>query len=89
MLEQQGVPVRTTRPAKTQPLSDADVRALLKEVETVLVAKGKKVIESRASETVLDALLGPTGNFRAPMVRVGNRLLVGFHPEALRTLVGI
>ena len=89
MLEQHGVPVTTTRPSKTQPLSDAEVRALLKEVETVLVAKGKKLVESPASKTALDALRGPTGSFRAPMVRVGSRLLVGFHPEALRTLVGI
>jgi arsenate reductase-like glutaredoxin family protein len=80
--------VRETRPSKSHPLTEPEVRSLLKEVETVLVAKGKKVLEQKAAETSVDDLRGPTGNIRAPLVRVGKKLLVGFHPEALRELVG-
>jgi arsenate reductase-like glutaredoxin family protein len=89
VLEKAGTAVRETRPSKKNPLTDAEVRSLLKEVETVLIAKGKKVVEAKAADTRVDDLRGPTGNFRAPLVRVGKKLLVGFNPEALRTLVGI
>ena len=81
--------MRETRPSKSHPLTDTEVRGLLKEVETVLIAKGKKVVEAKAAETKVDDLRGPTGNIRAPLVRVGKKLLVGFNPEALRGLVGI
>jgi hypothetical protein len=39
-------------------------------------------------QATLDDLRGPTGNFRAPMVRIGRRLLVGFHEETLRKELG-
>jgi hypothetical protein len=32
-------------------------------------------------------LKGPTGNYRAPIVRKGKTLLVGFHAETLESLV--
>jgi hypothetical protein len=77
------------RPSKTHPLTDADVRGLLGEVDTVLIAKGKKLVEAKAAETRVDDLRGPTGNIRAPLVRVGKKLLVGFNPDALKSLVGL
>jgi hypothetical protein len=80
--------VRETRPSKTQPLTDAEIKGLLKEVETVLIAKGKKVVEAKAAATKVDDLRGPTGNIRAPLVRVGRKLLVGFNADALKALVG-
>jgi hypothetical protein len=83
------VPVRETRPSKSHPLTDAEVLSLLKEVDTVLIAKGKKLVEQKAEGTKVDDLRGPTGNIRAPLVRVGKKLLVGFNPDALRTLVGV
>jgi hypothetical protein len=33
---------------------------------------------------VLEAVLGPTGNLRAPTLRVGKTLLVGFSEEVYR-----
>jgi len=51
----------------------------------VIVAKGKKVDEfqpgGRAGKDVVDAMLGPTGNLRAPTLRVGKTVLVGFDEE--------
>jgi hypothetical protein len=60
----------------------------LKEVDEVLIAKGKAVRTVRARAATLDDLRGPTGNFRAPMVRIGRRLLVGFHAETLEKELG-
>lgn len=69
-------------------MQDADVRALLASVDEVVVARGKKAVAAAAKAVSLDDLKGPTGNYRAPMLRVGRRLLVGFHPETLSTLLG-
>jgi len=59
-----------------------------RDVDQIYVAKGKKVIQvdlktSRpARAELLALLLGPTGGLRAPTVRVGRTLLVGFSEEA-------
>ncbi|HVS66894.1 MAG TPA: hypothetical protein VMT85_25685 [Thermoanaerobaculia bacterium] len=54
----------------------------------ILVAKGSKRTEHaggpRVSDEAIDALLGPTGNLRAPTVRVGDTLLVGFDEDQYR-----
>ncbi len=87
MLEQYDTKVEEERNSRKQPLDDTAAQALLSSVEAVWVAKGKKVRQLSADETSLDDLKGPTGNYRAPMVRSGSRLLVGFHPETLEELL--
>ena len=89
MLEQTKAKVAEERSSKAAPMSDADVKALLASVDEVVVAKGKKAVASPAKDVSPEALKGPTGNYRAPMVRVGRKLLVGFHPETLRSLLGL
>ena len=68
-------------------MKDADVKALLASVDDVVVAKGKKAVTFPAKGVALDDLKGPTGNYRAPMLRVGRKLLVGFHPDTLEALL--
>lgn len=52
------------------------------------MAKGKKVETfspaGEPSKALLDAMLGPTGNLRAPALRVGGTVLVGFAETAYR-----
>ena len=36
----------------------------------------------KAPKDVVDAMLGPTGNLRAPTARVGKTVLVGFNEDA-------
>ncbi|HEX7616745.1 MAG TPA: hypothetical protein VF554_15890 [Thermoanaerobaculia bacterium] len=88
MLDRTSARVATTRKAKAEPLSEKDVRTLLKEVDEVVIAKGKSVRSVRAEDATLDDLRGPTGNFRAPMMRIARRLLVGFHEESLLRELG-
>ncbi len=87
MLEQAAAEVSEERNSRKEPLSESDAQSLIDAVETVWVAKGRKVLEKASGETRTDDLKGPTGNFRAPMVRIGNDLLVGFNAEALERLV--
>ena len=52
----------------------------------MIVAKGKKLttfqVGKSTSDEAIDAMLGPTGNLRAPTLRSGQLLLVGFNEEA-------
>ena len=58
------------------------------------MAKGKKIVtfdmkKSPPDDDTLAAhLLGPTGNLRAPTLRKGRTLLVGFSEEAYREVLG-
>ena len=87
MLDRSKADVRDERPSKTRPLSDADARALLAGVDAVILARGKSARTLPARDVTLDDLRGPTGNFRAPMLRIGRRLLVGWHEDSLRELL--
>jgi len=66
----------------------ADLAALFSGARRVTVAKGKKSAEFELArgaplpDELADAILGPTGNLRAPAVRAGNTWLVGFHPDS-------
>lgn len=57
----------------------------------LIVAKGKKVttfdIKTKADDEAIDAMLGPTGNLRAPTMRVGKTLVVGFNDEAYESVL--
>lgn len=79
--------VREERSSRKDPLADDDALGLLASVSQVIVAKGRKVRTLSAGEASLDDLRGPTGNYRAPMVRKGEKLLVGFNQETLEGLL--
>ncbi len=87
MLDERQTPVNEERNSRKQPLGDDEARSLIASVSTVRVAKGRKVRELASAEAGLDDLKGPTGNYRAPIVQVGDQLLVGFHPESLHQLL--
>ena len=60
---------------------------LASQVNDIYSARGKKVVhvnmrrDKPDDETLQKLLLGPTGNLRAPVLRKGKTLLVGFHEE--------
>jgi hypothetical protein len=66
---------------------------LAKSVHTVVVARGKKVVtfDMRAAppddDTLAAHLLGPTGNLKAPTLRLGQTLLVGFGDAAYQQVL--
>jgi len=64
-----------------------DALAIARAASTVLVAKGKKLQRFNLSEGVSDdelaaTILGRSGTLRAPAIRVGSTLLVGFNEGA-------
>ena len=82
MLEQYQIPTEQIVDARKEALAGEAAWQLLQTVGEILVAKGKKVqtFNPRVDdkELILAAALGRTGNLRAPALRVGDRLLVGF-----------
>lgn len=58
----------------------------------MIVAKGKSVVRfeagARTGSDCVDAMLGPTGNLRAPTLVVGTTVLVGFDDASYRTAFG-
>jgi hypothetical protein len=69
----------------SRKLGREDAEALATRAGKVIVAKGKKVdtftVRGKPPAEAVDAMLGPTGNLRAPTLRVGSTLLVGFNEE--------
>ena len=65
---------------------------MAKTVGTIIVAKGKKIVtfdmkrDPPDDDTLAAHLLGPTGNLRAPALRRGDTLFIGFNEDAYRTL---
>jgi arsenate reductase-like glutaredoxin family protein len=70
----------------SKKLSRKEAEEIAKSASRVVVAKGKHVevfeTAGKAAKAVVDAMLGPTGNLRAPVARAGKTVLVGFNDEA-------
>ena len=79
--------------ADKQPIGAADALALVRQMQRLVVAKGKQTIDLAVTRTTptdddLRALIiGPSGNLRAPAMRVGKTLIVGFTPDGLRAVL--
>ena len=69
----------------SRKLGKSDAAAIAKAASKVYVAKGKKVANwkpaGKAGAEMVAAMLGPTGNLRAPCLRVGKTVIVGFNEE--------
>jgi arsenate reductase-like glutaredoxin family protein len=67
---------------------------LVRAADEVWVARGQKVVrfdlqrDRPSDEELLRAIIGPSGNLRAPAVRRGKRLFVGFNDAMYEALVG-
>jgi arsenate reductase-like glutaredoxin family protein len=86
--------VEETVDARKERFEGKDALALLDDVDTLIVARGKSIArfdlknDRPADDVLLAHLLGPSGNLRAPTARVGRTLLVGYSEEAYRGLLG-
>ncbi len=80
--------------AKKQTITGGHALGVLAKVDTLYVVRGKRVLHVDISKdtpdraTLLGLLLGPTGNLRAPTLRQGRTLLVGFDEATYRQVLG-
>ena len=86
------VAVAARTDAKKATIKGDAALGVLDDVDEIYVAKGKRVahVDLRRDKPpraeLLGLLLGPTGNLRAPTLRKGRTLLIGFD-EAMYTRV--
>jgi hypothetical protein len=87
-LEAETVEVKEKADAGKDRRGRDEALRLARDADHVVVARGKKLVTFDMRNTPPDDdtlaahLLGPTGNLRAPTVRKGRTLLVGFNEEA-------
>jgi arsenate reductase-like glutaredoxin family protein len=80
--------VNETVDARKTSLGSKEVLALAAQVDEIYTCKGSKVVRTNLKQDkptpqqLQNLLLGPTGNLRAPTIRKGHSLLVGFNQEA-------
>ena len=83
-MDARGLEAKERVPASRKLQADT-ARAILEESSKLVVAKGKKLstfnVRNEVSDEAVAAMLGPTGNMRAPTLRVGKTVLVGFNDE--------
>jgi arsenate reductase-like glutaredoxin family protein len=76
--------------AKKNTVSAVKALELARQVDEIVATRGKRVIhldlrKTRPDEETLKSLLiGPSGNLRAPTLRIGRTLLVGFDEATYR-----
>ncbi len=74
-------------------MSAEDALKLAAAATDIYVAKGKKVVhlnvkkDAPDAETLTNLLVGPTGNLRAPTLRLGKTLVVGFNEAMYEKLI--
>ena len=79
--------------AKKSTITAAQAIALTKGVDEIYATKGKKVIhvvmakDKPDADTLRGLLVGPSGNLRAPCLRTGRTLIVGFDEATYASLL--
>jgi hypothetical protein len=78
--------------AKKESFSGEAAWQVIAGAEKVYVAAGKKIIEfdpaDADKEAMLKKITGPSGNLRAPTLRLGKVFCIGFHPEMYEKIMG-
>lgn len=87
-MEANDIEPKETVPA-SRKLQEADATAIAAASNKIIVCKGKSIKRFKGGpETdaeAIEAMLGTTGNLRAPLLRVGKLTLVGFNEEVYTT----
>lgn len=75
--------------ASRDPIEGKDALGLLDGIRDLYVAKGRKVLHFDLSKErppdaeLLDLMLGRSGKLRAPTLRAGKKLIVGYNADVL------
>jgi hypothetical protein len=80
--------------AKKEKIGERAALALVRTMQRLVVARGKKVVtfdlrkDRPANADIAAIIMGPSGNLRAPTLKIGTTLVVGFNDEAYGSLLG-
>ncbi len=70
-----------------------DAISMVRQARRLIAAKGNKVIrvdldDHPSDDEIAKLMLGPTGNMRAPTMRIGETLLVGYNEDVFNSELG-
>ncbi|MGQ0554084.1 MAG: ArsC family (seleno)protein [Planctomycetota bacterium] len=88
-----GLTAREVVDARKVPMGKPQIAALLRGSHRVIAVRGTRRTDydlrhaAPTEKELYEAMLGPTGNLRAPTLRLGKTLLVGFNEEAWKQLL--
>lgn len=91
---QKDITAATVVNARKEQFDRARTLELLQTPTQVIAVKGKKILrfslkkDQQPPDALLSAVIGPSGNLRAPAIRAGKVLVVGFHPDVYGELFG-
>lgn len=80
--------------SSTKKLGRDDALAMVRQAQRLVAAKGKKVTAvdlaagTPSNEELAKLMLGPTGNLRAPTMRVGQTVVVGYNDQMFSDELG-
>lgn len=80
--------------AKKQVVGREAAIALARQATEIVAARGSTVkrLDPRAAgvtdEQIAALVIGPSGNLRAPALRIGGKLVIGFEPGMYREVLG-
>jgi arsenate reductase-like glutaredoxin family protein len=86
--------VKEEQNAKKATIDAAEALALARTVNDIYAAKGKNVVHINMKKdkpddaTLTKLIVGPSGNLRAPTLRKGKTLVVGFNQELYEKFFG-
>jgi hypothetical protein len=93
-LARRGITVKARVDARKAPIQGEAALGVRRGAGEIYVAKGRQVVrvdlehEKPDRATLLGLLLGPTGRLRAPTIRTGRTLIVGFDEATYRKVLG-
>ena len=90
-MDEHQIEVRSLIDAKKEPIVADQAVTLALQASRILAARGKKIVSFTLSGGELQgditvdelrrAIIGPSGNLRAPTLWIGKTMCVGFHPD--------
>lgn len=93
-LEDRQIQVAAQDDARKKPLVESDALSLVGQVDELYVTRGTKVIHIDLKtnrpddEELLGLLIGPSGKLRAPTLKIGRTMLVGFEQAMYEKVFG-
>ncbi len=91
MFAAKNITITETVEARKQKIAGDDAWEILSGSSELIVGRGKKFQTfdpaSDDKEAILKVCLGRTGNLRAPTLKMGNRIVVGFNDDMYEQFV--
>lgn len=80
--------------ARREKIDATQAVTMARKLSRLTAARGKNVVtyqmgkENPSDEDLIKIMVGPSGNLRAPAIRSGKQMFIGFHEDELNQFLG-